>query len=102
MHFWTKDWIISDDFYDEWKVTLCFPQFNLHLSPLMASLRLSCGGHSAEGEVHYAWYKGNRPVEDVELLAGRLEVRQEAGQSHLVISQLHPHDGGVYVCLLSN
>ena len=41
-------------------------------------------------------------MEDVELLAGRLEVRQEAGQSHLVISQLHPHDGGVYVCLLSN
>ena len=46
-HFWMKDWIISDDYYDEWKMTLVSSRLplwngNFHLisifSTLMASL----------------------------------------------------------------
>ena len=64
--------------------------------------RLRCAGHSSVGEVRYQWWKGNRRVEEVDLMKDRLSVMTTGGQSDLVISQVHRDDGGVYVCELSN
>ena len=64
--------------------------------------RLRCSGHTALGSVSYTWWKGNRPVEEVELLAGRVRVLQDGHNSVLVITEVHRDDAGVYLCQLSN
>ena len=64
--------------------------------------RLRCGGHTGLGTVSYRWWKGNRPVEEVGLLAGRVRELRAGSTSVLVITGVHRDDAGVYLCQLSN
>eukprot|EP00092_Neocalanus_flemingeri_P027169 GFUD01029465.1.p1 GENE.GFUD01029465.1~~GFUD01029465.1.p1 ORF type:complete len:1258 (-),score=258.89 GFUD01029465.1:483-4217(-) len=63
------------------------------------TVRFDCSGNTLAGVMDTAWYKGNKPVEEVMFLQDRL--KQTDGGSIEIIS-VHPDDSGSYVCQLTN
>ena len=57
-HFWMKDWIISDDFYDEWKITLVLTPrslFEMEISILLGWCLMASPSWQVRSQVAGGW-----------------------------------------------